>query len=132
VRHSKYNFTRNAGFTLLETLVALAILAIALAAVLRATGAATNHAEDMRIRVLADWVAQNHLALHAARGDWISVGIQNGEETQGGIRLLWQEEIITTPNPAFRRIEISISDPADSSGHILRRLSGYLVEVPRK
>ncbi len=132
MRHSKYNFTRNAGFTLLETLVALAILAIALAAVLRATGAATNHAEDMRIRVLADWVAQNHLALHAARGDWISVGIQNGEETQGGIRLLWQEEIITTPNPAFRRIEISISDPADSSGHILRRLSGYLVEVPRK
>lgn len=133
MRRSKHNiFSCHSGFTLLETLVALAILAIALAAVLRATGAATNHAEDMRIRVLADWVAQNHLALHAARGDWMPTGIQNGEETQGGIRLLWKEEIITTPNPAFRRIEISISDPADSSSHILRRLSGYLVEVPRK
>ena len=124
--------SKNAGFTLLETLVALAILAIALAAVLRATGAATNHAGDMRIRLLADWVAQNHLALHAARGDWIAVGIQNGEETQAGIRLLWTENITSTPNPAFRRIEISVSDPSEGGDHILRKLSGYLVQVPRK
>ncbi len=126
------HLTHHKGFTLLETLVALAILAIALAAVLRATGAATNHAEDMRIRLLADWVAQNHLALHAARGDWINVGIQNGEEIQSGIRLLWTEEIIDTPNPAFRRIEISVTDPTEGVGHVLRRLSGYLVQVPRR
>ncbi len=123
---------RNTGFTLLETLVALAILAIALAAVLRATGAATNHAGDMRVRLLADWVAQNHLALHAARGDWIAVGTQNGEETQAGVRLLWTEDITSTPNPAFRRIEISVTDPTEIGDHTLRRLSGYLVQVPRK
>ncbi len=132
MQHRKQTFVRSAGFTLLETLVALAILAISLAAVLRATGAATNHAEDMRIRLLADWVAQNHLALHAARGDWLSVGSQNGEETLAGVRLIWKEEIINTPNPAFRRIEISVSDPAESGDHVLRRLSGYLVAVPRK
>lgn len=119
------------GFTLLETLVALAILAIALAAVFRATGAATNHAGEMRIRLLADWVAQNRLALHAARGDWLAVGTQNGEETQAGVRLLWKEEISSTPNPAFRRIEISISTP-DETRYALRKLSGYLVEVPRR
>ena len=120
------------GFTLLETLVALAILAIALAAVLRATGAATNHAGEMRIRLLADWVAQNRLALHAARGDWLPVGIQNGEETQADVRLLWKEEISNTPNPAFRRIEISISTPDEASGYVLRRLSSYQVQSPRK
>lgn len=124
--------SRNSGFTLLETLVALAILAIALAAVMRATGAATNHAEEMRTRLLADWVAQNRLALHAARGDWLPVGIQTGEETQAGMRLLWEENISSTPNPAFRRIEISISDPAETNKHVLRRLSGYLVQVSRK
>lgn len=121
-----------AGFTLLETLVALAILAIALAAVLRATGAATNHAEEMRLRLLADWVAQNRLALHTARGDWLPVGIQSGEETQAGVRLLWKEEISNTPNPAFRHIEISISTPDEASGYVLRRLSSYQVQSPRK
>ena len=71
---------RMKGFTLLETLVAMAILAISLAAVMRATGAGINNAEAMRMRVLADWVAQNRLAQHAAQCDFFAPGIQNGEE----------------------------------------------------
>jgi general secretion pathway protein I len=120
----------NKGFTLLETLVALAILAIALAAVMRATGASTNHTEAMRMRILADWVAQNRLAQHAARGDFLPQGIQNGEETQAGIRLLWKEEVTVTPNPAFHRVEVSVFAPEDSE-FALRRLSGFLVQQRR-
>lgn len=119
------------GFTLLETLVALAILAIAMAAILRAAGAETRHTEELRLRVLADWVAQNRLASHAARGDWISIGTQNGEETQAGIRLLWREDISSTPNPAFRRIEVSVFMPDDAQ-HALRKLTGYLVQQRRR
>jgi len=118
------------GFTLLETLVALAILAIAMAAIMRTAGAEISHAEDLRLRLLADWVAQNRLALHAARGDWLGMGTQKGEETQAGIRLLWREEISGTPNPAFRRIEVGIYSPEDEQ-HALRKLSGYLVEQRR-
>lgn len=119
------------GFTLLETLVALAVLAIALAAILRAAGAETRHTEELRLRLLADWVAQNRLALHAARGDWMPAGFQNGEETQAGIRLLWREEISATPNPAFRRIEVGVYAPDDGQ-HALRKLTGFLVEQRRK
>jgi general secretion pathway protein I len=118
------------GFTLLETLVALAILAIALAAVMRATGAGTNHAEAMRMRVLADWVAQNRLAQHAARGDFLTPGVQNGEETQAGVRLLWKEEIGVTPNPSFRRIEVSVYAP-DEPEYALRRLTGFMTQQRR-
>ena len=118
------------GFTLLETLVALAILAIALAAVMRATAASTNHAEAMRIRIVADWIAQNRLAQHTARGDFLPVGVQNGEETQAGIRLIWKEEIGVTPNPAFRRIEVSVYKPEEPQS-ALRRLSGFLVQQRR-
>ena len=118
------------GFTLLETLVALAVLAIALAAILRTAGAETHHTEELRFRLLADWVAQNRLALHAARGDWIAIGTQNGEDTQAGIRLLWKEEISDTPNPAFRRIEVGIYAPDDEK-YALRKLTGYLVEQRR-
>ena len=110
---------------------ALAILAIAMGAVMRATGAGTNHAEIMRAHLLAGWVAQNRLALHAARGDWLPVSIQQGDETQAGMLLLWQETISSTPNPAFRRIEVSVSSPEDPK-YALRRLSGFLVQVPRR
>jgi general secretion pathway protein I len=119
------------GFTLLETLVALAILAIAMAAILRAAGAETQHTEELRLRLLADWTAQNRLALHAARGDWIAVGAQEGEDTQAGVRLMWREEISNTPNPGFRRVEVSVFTPDDPK-HSLRKLSGFLVEQRRR
>ena len=118
------------GFTLVESLVALVILAIALAAALRASAGSTAHAEEMRTRLLADWVAQNRLALHAARGDYPNAGSQDGEETQAGVRLLWHEEVAGTPNPAFRRLEITISSPDDPK-HVLRKLVGFLTLYKR-
>jgi general secretion pathway protein I len=130
MRHPAMNISSARGFTLLETLVALAVLAIALAAVLRAAGAETRHAEELRARLLADWVAQNRLALHAANGDWLASGTQNGEDTQAGMRLLWREDISDTPNPAFRRIEVDVFAP-DDERHALRKLVGYLVQQRR-
>jgi general secretion pathway protein I len=118
------------GFTLLETLVALAVLAIAMAAILRAAGGEINHTGELRQRLLADWVAQNRLALHAAKGDWISVGVQDGEDTEAGVQLSWHEDVSDTPNPSFRRIEVSVFDP-DDKNHLLRKLTGYLVQQRR-
>ena len=119
------------GFTLLESLIALAILAIALAAVMRATSAGTNHVDALRWRLMADWVAQNRLALHAGRGDWLPVGTQQGKDTQAGIDFIWYEKISSTPNPAFRRIEVDVASSA-APQQMLRHLSGYLVQFPRQ
>ncbi len=119
-----------AGFTLLEVLVALAILAVSMAAVSRAAGSGTGHVEALRERTLADWVAQNRLALHTARGDWLPVGIQNGEETQAERRFTWREEISATPNPTMRRIVVSVYAP-DATDHPLRQMTSYLVEFSR-
>lgn len=118
------------GFTLLESLIALAILAIALAAVLRATGASTNHVDALRQRLLADWVAQDRLALHAGRGDWLPIGSQQGEASQAELTFIWDEKISSTPNPAFRRIEVNVAN-RQAPQHSLRHLSGYLVKFPR-
>lgn len=82
------------------------------------------------MRLLAEWVAENRLALHAARGDWLPEGPQNGSDTEAGMRFSWREDISATPNPAFRRIEISITTPEDA-GHKLATLTGYLVSQRR-
>lgn len=116
---------------MLETLVALAILAIAMAAVIRTATLETGNVEKLRVRLLADWVAQNRLALHVARSDWPAVGMQEGEELQGGRHLAWREEVNATPNPAFRRIEVTVFLDEQRKQPI-RSLSGYLAQYPRR
>ena len=118
------------GFTLLEVLVALFILAITMAAVSRTASSSINHVDALRTRVIADWVAQNRLATHQARGDYPAPGIQTGEEIQAGQSYPWQEEIIATPNPTMRRIVVNVYAPDDAK-HSLRELTGYLVQFPR-
>ena len=124
------NASLQSGFTLLEVLVALAILAITMAAVSRTASSSIHHVEAVRTRVIADWVAQNRLAQHLARADWPAPGIQTGEETQAGQTYPWREEIIATPNPTMRRIVVSVYAPDDAK-HSLRELTGYLVQYSR-
>lgn len=121
---------RSQGFTLLEVLVALAILAIAMAAVSRTASSSIQHVDALRTRVIAGWVAQNRLALHQARNDWPAPGVQTGEEKQAGQNYPWKEEIIATPNPTMRRIVVDVYAPDDAK-HVLRELTGFLAEYPR-
>ncbi len=118
------------GFTLLEVLVALAILAVTMAAVSRTARSSIQHVDALRTRVIANWVAQNRLALHQARGDWLPTGIQAGEERQAGQSYPWREEVIATPNPTMRRIVVDVYAPDDAK-FVLRELTGYLVQYPR-
>ena len=118
-----------AGFTLVEVLVALAIVSIALIAALRAAGQATSASGELRSRLLAGWVAENRLAEHRARGDWLALGISRGTQGQGGVEFAWREEVIATPNAAFRRVDVFVSVPAEES-RALARLTGFVVQPP--
>lgn len=115
------------GFTLLEVLVALAILSIALIAALKSGAVATQNAGEIRQRLLADWVARDKLEEHRARRDWPPLGSASGEATQAGIRFRWEEKIVGTPNYQFRRIDIRIL-PADGADHALAQITGFLVK----
>ena len=120
---------RRNGFTLVEVLVALAIISIALLAALRVAGGGTNSAGELRARLLAGWVAQNLLADQRARAQWPSPGIQRGTQRQGGIEFAWREEIIATPNGAFRRVDIRVF-AAPEETHSLAHLTGFVVNPP--
>ena len=120
---------KRAGFTLIEVLVALAIISIALLAALRAAGQGTNNFGELRSRQLAGWVAENLLAEQRARSAWLPLGVQRGTVRQGGIEFAWREEVIATPNTAFRRVDVFVF-AAPEEPRSLARLTGFLVQPP--
>ncbi len=115
------------GFTLIEMLVALAILAIALAATQRAMSGALGNAYDLRQRLLATWVAENRLAELRATRTLPDLGEIAGEEPQAGITFHWRIHVGATPNAAIRRVEIRVLAGANDT-HALSTLVGYLGE----
>lgn len=117
------------GFTLIEVLIALAIVSIALLAALRAAGQGTDTVGELRARQFAGWVAGNLLAQQRARGDWPMPGIYRGSGQQGGAHFIWQQEVAATSNSAFRRVDISVFSGSQPD-RPLAQLTGFLARPP--
>ncbi len=116
---------RSPGFTLVEILVALAIVAVALAAGMRALAQSADSASTLKARTLALWVAQNRLANAELANPWPALGSAAGDAEQAGARFIWREVVSGTPNPAFRKIEVIVADP-QTPDYALARLVGYV------
>lgn len=113
------------GFTLVEVLVALAVLAIALSAVMRVVTQSIDTTAGLRDRTIALGVAQDQLSLHYLQRDWPDPDTTSGIRVQGGREWRWQEQVVSTPMPDFRRVEIEVSDAAREDD-VLARLVGFL------
>lgn len=100
---------RTRGFTMIEVLIALAIIAIALAASIRAVGTLASNAGALNDRLLASWSADNVLGQLRLAHAWPEVGEQTFDCSQGNLELSCTQRVKTTPNPVFRRVEVSVS-----------------------
>ena len=96
------------GFTLLEVLVALVIVGTALGASLRAVGSLTQNSDGLRTAMMATWSAENRLVQMRLSRQFPAVGKQTYECPQGDLLLMCEEEVIASPNPRFRRVEVSV------------------------
>lgn len=114
---------------MLETLVALAIIALALSSAMRAIGSTASASGHLRDHTLATWIAENRLAELRARQEWPPIGQRQGRSEMGGTAFLWTEKVSGTPNPLFRRVDVEVFNAADNTP--INRMSGFAVRSLR-
>lgn len=115
-----YASRRAQGFTLLEVLVALVIVGTALGASLRAVGSLTINSNDLRASMMATWSAENRLSQIRLAKEFPAIGRRSFDCSQDELPLTCDEEILSTPNPSFRRVEVSVFDSRNPGRRIIK------------
>lgn len=118
-----------AGFTLLEVLVALAVLALSMGAVIKAVSDYTNNQSYLRDRTMAMWVARNVLVQFQVEKEWPKVGERKGTEEMGTREWRWLAVISQTEEAELRRLDVEVFHIDSEDDDLpLSVLSGFLVQ----
>lgn len=117
---------RARGFTLIEVLVALLIVAIALGAGIKAAGALTGNAERLTLVSAAQWCAENQLTELRLTQQFPDIGESAFGCEQLGRSYAGKLRVSPTPNPLFRRVDADISDDQGQPVLTLSTIMGKL------
>ncbi len=116
---------RQRGFTLLEVIVALAVIAFALSAAVSAVSGNTRNAAGLQQRTYAHWVAMNQMAeLHASR-QWPSTRTTRGSSLMARHEWYWSMQVSTTPDKNVRRVDITVRVEEDDESPLVT-LTGFV------
>jgi general secretion pathway protein I len=116
------------GFTLIEVLVALAVLAIALSALIKGGSDNAANAAYLRDKTLAHWVAMNRVTELQLQPQWPATGKRHGTAEMGDREWRWDTEVKTTPDGDVRRLIVTVSE-LDSEG-VLDEVVAFLAKPP--
>lgn len=113
------------GFTLLEIIISLAIAALGIAAVAKATGGATTVASETRERLMAVWVAGNQLSELRIARSWPAPGNYESAQSMGGRTWYLTQTVSNTELVDVRRVDIGVFTDQD---HDIQEfeLTGYI------
>ena len=101
--------SRAAGFTLMEVLVALAVVVLGMMAVVKALNTYTDRTDRVRQKTLASWIATNKLTEISVAPSWPSIG--DSDEDVEFARQQWRcaIQVSETPVTNLRRVDVSVS-----------------------
>ncbi|MGP6421388.1 type II secretion system minor pseudopilin GspI [Pseudomonas putida] len=101
--------SREAGFTLIEVLVALAIIAVAMSAAVRVAGLMTQSSGVLRDRSIAMIAAQTRMAELRLEGR-LQIGLKAQDCDQGRLLLRCEQAIATAENARLLKVSIQVFD----------------------
>jgi general secretion pathway protein I len=110
--------SRTRGFTLLEVLIALAIVAVSAGALLGTVTSSASNVIYLKDKTLAEWVALNRLAEIRTAQNLPSTGRRKGNVVMGGMRWEWEEEVTEMAMEGMLRVDVrahNLGEPVDDS-----------------
>ena len=116
--------SRHSGFTLLEVLIAMSILAMTMIALIQTTSLAASSETHIQEKVLAQWVALNQITSLQLSKQPVSVGVTENREDMAGRSWRWQADISQTSNPRLFKVVIDVGHAGQDDK--LYSLTGYL------
>jgi general secretion pathway protein I len=123
---------RQQGFTLLEVLVAITVLALALTAIISGGSNYARSAASLRDKTLALLVARNRLAEVELQPVWPQTGDSNDDVQMGGDTWTWRVQVQGTQDPTLRRININVERKSDPVRHSYVELSSFISSAGRQ
>ena len=116
------------AFTLLEVLVALAIIGVLLPPLLLNTAQRVNGMKQMEDRLIASMVANNQLTLLQLRVRWAGGNprrSEEGSEQLSGRQWLWKLAAQTTDVADYWRVTVTVANE-DDKDQVLSEISGFV------
>jgi len=101
-------YAKARGFTLVEVLVALVIVAVGMSALLAALGSAATNTSYLREKTFAQWVALNRVAEVRLQGQIPTKGKQSGESDFAGHKWQWEQEVSALDVPGVMRMDVKV------------------------
>jgi len=117
------NKLQNQGFTLIEVLVALAIVAVSLGTIIAITSQDIMRVDSMQKRMFANWIAQNKLAEYRLNEVKNSIGTKNGLIMYAGREWTW--EIVTSKSGIENLLRIDVMVGDLNNDIAIRKLTGF-------
>jgi general secretion pathway protein I len=126
---------RTRGFTLLEVMVALAIVSIGLIAAFNGVIQMAHSTTTLRERAFADWIAMNQITELRVAGEFPDVGRFDGDTEFAGREWRWEASVAETGVEDLRRVDVSVAylespgDPISIMTGFISRRSGPVVNI---